>query len=96
RRYEDDIPLEVKKRRLQEIIEKQNELSLKSYKKDIGKTFEVLIDGESKRSTDDWVGRNSQNKVVIFPKKDGENKKGDYVNVLVHDCTQATLFGKIV
>lgn len=68
RRYEDDIPLYVKKKRLQEIIEKQNHLSLESYTKDIGKTFKVLIDGESKRSSDDWVGRNSQNKVVIFPK----------------------------
>lgn len=96
RRYKDDIPLEVKKRRLQEIIEKQNELSLISYKKDIGKTFKVLIDGDSKRSADDWVGRNSQNKVVVFPKNTVEYKKGDYVHVLIKDCTQATLFGEIV
>lgn len=96
RRYKDDIPLDVKKRRLQEIIEKQNELSLASYKKDVGQTFKVLIDGDSKRSAADWVGRNSQNKVVVFPKNTVEYKKGDYVNVLIKDCTQATLFGEIV
>ncbi|GAB3415908.1 MiaB/RimO family radical SAM methylthiotransferase [Niabella aquatica] len=96
RRYKDDIPLDIKKRRLQEIIEKQNELSLISYKKDVGKTFTVLIDGDSKRSADDWVGRNSQNKVAVFPKNTAAYKKGDYVNVLISDCTQATLFGEIV
>lgn len=96
RRYADDIPLDVKKERLQEIIEKQNELSLESYKKDIGSTFKVLIDGDSKRSADDWVGRNSQNKVVIFPKEQSNYKKGDYVKVKINDCTQATLFGRIV
>ncbi|MFT3901758.1 MAG: tRNA (N6-isopentenyl adenosine(37)-C2)-methylthiotransferase MiaB [Niabella sp.] len=95
RRYKDDVPLEVKKRRLQEIIEKQNRLSLENYKKDIGNTFKVLIDGDSKRSADDWVGRNSQNKVVVFPKK-GNPKKGDYVMVKVGNCTQATLFGEMV
>jgi len=56
----------------------------------------VLIDGESKRSAEDWVGRNSQNKVVIFPKNYRNNQKGDYVDVLIKDCTQATLFGEIV
>ena len=96
RRYADDIPLEVKKRRLQEIIEKQNELSRKTFKDDLGKTFKVLIDGDSKRSADDWVGRNSQNKVVIFPKNETAYKKGDYVEVKVKDCTQATLFGEII
>ncbi|MFT4092799.1 MAG: tRNA (N6-isopentenyl adenosine(37)-C2)-methylthiotransferase MiaB [Niabella sp.] len=96
RRYKDDIPLAVKKRRLQEIIEKQNGLSLINYKKDVGKTFKVLIDGDSKRSADDWVGRTSQNKVVVFPKNTISYKKGDYVNVLIKDCTQATLFGEVV
>ena len=95
RRYQDDIPLEVKKKRLQEIIEKQNVLSLESYKKDVGQTFKVLIDGDSKRSETDWVGRNSQNKVVIFPKNGHAVKKGDYVNVKINACTQATLFGEI-
>lgn len=97
RRYKDDVPLEVKKRRLQEIIEKQNSLSLENYKKDIGSTYKVLIDGDSKRSTDNWVGRTSQNKVVIFPKAAGAaHKKGDYVLVAINDCTQATLFGTII
>ncbi len=96
RRYKDDIPLDVKKRRLQEIIEKQNELSLSSHKKDIGQTFKVLIDGDSKRSADDWVGRNSQNKVVIFAKNEAVYKKGNYVTVKIKGCTQATLFGDIL
>ncbi|WP_346239435.1 tRNA (N6-isopentenyl adenosine(37)-C2)-methylthiotransferase MiaB [Niabella insulamsoli] len=96
RRYKDDIPLDVKKRRLQEVIEKQNELSLTSYRKDLGKVFKVLIDGDSKRSADDWVGRTSQNKVVIFPKSQHGEKKGDYVSVKINDCTQATLFGAMV
>lgn len=95
RRYEDDVPLEIKKRRLQEIIEKQNGLSLAIFKKEIGKTTKVLIDGDSKRSDQDWIGRNSQNKVVIFP-KNGNHQKGDYVNVKINNCTQATLFGEIV
>jgi tRNA-2-methylthio-N6-dimethylallyladenosine synthase len=93
RRYKDDVPLEVKKRRLQEIVELQNRLSLESNKKDLGKTFEVLIEGESKRSESDWMGRTSQNKVIVFPKENVELKKGDYVNVKVADCTKATLLG---
>ncbi|GAB3019645.1 tRNA (N6-isopentenyl adenosine(37)-C2)-methylthiotransferase MiaB [Niabella terrae] len=96
RRYKDDVPLVIKKRRLQEIIEKQNQLSLTNYRKDLGKTFRVLIDGDSKRSADNWVGRSSQNKVVIFPKGDYSFQKGDYVEVLINDCTQATLFGSII
>lgn len=93
RRYEDDVPEDVKKRRLQEIIEKQNQLSLESNKKDIGKTFEVLIEGDSKKSSDEWAGRNSQNKTIIFPKGNTSYSKGDYVQVTIHDCNQATLFG---
>lgn len=96
RRYKDDIALDVKKRRLQEVIEKQNELSLSNYKNDIGKTFKVLIDGDSKRSDNDWVGRTSQNKVVVFAKNETTYKKGDYAEVLINKCTQATLFGEIV
>ena len=92
----DNIPVEVKKRRLQEIIEKQNELSRVSFAQDLGKTYKVLIDGDSKRSADDWVGRTSQNKVVIFPKNNTDLQKGDYVEVKVKDCTQATLFGEII
>jgi len=96
RRYKDDVPEEVKKKRLQEIVEVQNKLSLASNKKDIGKTFAVLIEGVSKRSDKDWMGRSSQNKVIVFPKEDHQLKKGDYVNVAVNDCTQATLLGKII
>ncbi len=95
KRFEDDVPAEVKKRRLQEIVELQNRLSLESNKKDIGKTFKVLIEGNSKRSDRDWMGRNSQNKVIVFPKEEYALKKRDYVNVFVEDCTQATLLGKI-
>ncbi len=95
RRYEDDIPEEVKRRRLQEIIEVQNESSRISYAGDIGKTYEVLIEGDSKRSKDDWYGRNSQNKVVVFPKEGRDLKKGDYAWVSVERATQATLIGKM-
>ncbi len=96
RRYKDDIAEEVKKRRLQEIVELQNRLSLESNKGDIGKTFEVLIEGDSKKSTSDWMGRNTQNKVIVFPKRNYDCKKGDYVWVKVNDCTQATLLGEII
>ncbi|MBI5857128.1 MAG: tRNA (N6-isopentenyl adenosine(37)-C2)-methylthiotransferase MiaB [Sphingobacteriales bacterium] len=96
RRYKDDVPEEVKKRRLVEIVELQNRLSLESNKKDIGKTFNILIESDSKRSDKDWMGRNSQNKVVVFPKEYYNLNKGDYVFVEVNDCTQATLLGKII
>lgn len=95
RRYTDDIPLEVKKRRLQEIVEVQNKLSFESNKKDVGKTFKVLIEGDSKKNDKEWKGRNSQNKVIVFPKENHELKKGDYVDVEVINCTQATLLGMI-
>ena len=94
RKYKDDVPEEVKKRRLEEIIELQQGLSHKSNLKDIGKEFEVLIEGTSKRSTDRLYGRNSQNKVVVFPKEN--YKPGDYVNVLVKECTSATLMGDAI
>jgi tRNA-2-methylthio-N6-dimethylallyladenosine synthase len=95
RRFNDDVPEAVKKRRLQEIVEMQNQLSLASNQRDIGKSFTVLIEGDSKRSDRDWMGRNSQNKVIVFPKEQYQFKKGDYVTVQVYDCTQATLLGKI-
>lgn len=78
-----------------EIVGLQNRLSLESNKKDIGKTFKVLIEGNSKRSSEDWMGRNTQNKVVVFPKNRYQFNKGDYVKVKVNDCTQATLLGEI-
>jgi tRNA-2-methylthio-N6-dimethylallyladenosine synthase len=96
RRYTDDVPEEVKKRRLDEIVRLQNRLSLEKNREDLGKTFEVLIEGDSKKSADDWRGRNSQNKVVVFPKADHPYRKGDYVQVKVNDCTGATLIGKII
>jgi tRNA-2-methylthio-N6-dimethylallyladenosine synthase len=96
RRYKDDIPVEVKKRRLAEVVEMQNRLSLESNKKDMGKTFEILIEGDSKKSDTDWMGRSSQGKVVVFPKENYDLKKGDYVLVKANDCTQGTLLGNIV
>ena len=96
RRYTDDIPLETKKRRLAEIVEMQNKLSYESNLKDLGKNFRVLIEGESKKSADDWMGRSSQNKVFVFPKGDYNLKKGEYVDVKAISCTQGTLMGEIV
>jgi tRNA-2-methylthio-N6-dimethylallyladenosine synthase len=95
RKYEDDIPLDIKKRRLSEIIRVQSHVSLEHNKRDIGKIYEVLIEGDSKKSNLDWKGRNSQNKMVIFPKK-GEMKPGDYVSVKITDVTSATLKGNII
>jgi len=94
RRFADDIPLEVKKRRLQELVDLYRDLSHDSMKKDVGKTFNVLIEGISKKSDKDYFGRNDQNKVIVFPKE--EYKIGDYVMVHVHDCTTGTLIGKAV
>jgi tRNA-2-methylthio-N6-dimethylallyladenosine synthase len=96
RRYEDDVPEEIKKRRLDEIVRLQNRLSQQKNREDLGKTFEVLIEGDSKKSTHDWRGRNSQNKVVVFPKAGHPYRKGDYVQVEVRDCTGATLIGTII
>lgn len=95
RRYTDDVPEVVKKRRLQEIVALQNRLSLESNKEDIGKTFRVLIEGNSKKTDKEWKGRNSQNKVIVFPKGNFPVCKGEFVNVKVTDCTQATLKGEI-
>ncbi|HMP93746.1 MAG TPA: tRNA (N6-isopentenyl adenosine(37)-C2)-methylthiotransferase MiaB, partial [Phnomibacter sp.] len=96
RRYADDVPEAVKKRRLTEIVNLQNQLSLQSNKADVGKTFTVLIEGESKRSQEHWMGRNSQNKVIVFAKENAPLQKGSYAQVEVYDCTQATLLGKWV
>lgn len=97
KRYKDDVPEQTKKRRLAEVVELQNRLSLESNKRDIGTTTEVLIEGDSKRSADHWMGRNSQNKVVVFEKLPQSTlKKGDYVSVQVHECTQGTLIGKLI
>ena len=94
RKFEDNVPEEVKKRRLQEIIDLQMKHSLESNQKDLGKTFKVLVEGVSKKSPDQLFGRNSQNKVTVFPKE--KYKKGEYVNVKVLNCTAATLIGKAI
>ncbi|HDZ40348.1 MAG TPA: tRNA (N6-isopentenyl adenosine(37)-C2)-methylthiotransferase MiaB [Bacteroidetes bacterium] len=94
KKYQDDIPEMVKTRRLNEIIELQNTLSLQSKKKDLGKVYEVLVEGFSKKSKHDLSGRTSQNKVVVFPA--GEYLPGDYVNVKITDCTPATLIGTVI
>jgi tRNA-2-methylthio-N6-dimethylallyladenosine synthase len=94
KKFEDDIPEEIKKRRLNEIIDKQRKLALLRNKMDIGKVQKILIEGFSKRSEEHLQGRNSANKVVIFPKK--HYQKGQYVEVKVHDCNSATLFGEVV
>lgn len=96
RRFEDDVPSDVKKRRLEEIVALQGQLSHESNLRDLGKTFRVLIEGESKKSTLDWMGRSSHYKVVVFPKGNRQLKPGDYVDVNVHDCTQGTLLGTII
>ncbi len=95
KKYEDDIPLATKKRRLSDIIRVQSQVSFASNKRDIGKTFKVLIDGVSKKSDDYLKGRNSQNKVIVF-KRDDKVKTGDYVYVKVNDTTSATLKGELI
>lgn len=96
KRYKDDVPLDIKKRRLQEVVDLQNRLSLESNQRDIGKTFKILIEGDSKKSDKDWMGRSSEGKVFVFPKENYDLKKGDYVMVNASDCTQGTLLGKII
>lgn len=94
RRFEDDVPLEVKKRRLQEIVALHRIHSLKSMQNDVGKTFKVLIEGHSKKSDQYWAGRTDHNKMVVF-QKEGNLKKGDYVDVFVESCTAGTLIGRV-
>lgn len=96
RRYKDDVPEDVKKRRLQEIVDLQGKLSRESNERDLHKTFKVLIEGNSKKNEAHWMGRSSQNKVIVFPKNGADLKPGDYVHVKVNECTQATLLGEII
>jgi tRNA-2-methylthio-N6-dimethylallyladenosine synthase len=95
RRYPDDIPEEVKKRRLQEIVDMQNSISKKKNAGRVGQVFNVLIEGDSKKSNTDFKGRNDQNGVCIFP-KDGVHRPGDYVKVRILRSTTTTLIGEIV
>jgi len=94
RNYADDVPDEVKIRRLNEIIALQSELSYKSKQQDVDKVYEVLVEGRSRKSADEYVGRTSQNKVVVFPR--GTSSPGDLVKVKIHGFTSATLLGNIV
>ncbi len=92
RHFTDDVPDEVKGRRLNEIIALQNELSVESNRRDVGKEFIILVEGESKRSSEQLCGRTSQNKMVVFDR--GDHKAGDYVHVRITGSSSATLFGE--
>jgi len=92
--FVDDVPEEVKARRLEEIITLQNRLSVESNRRDIGKTFEVLAEAVSKKKKSEFSGRSSQNKLVVFPNKDLQF--GDYVRVIIKDSTQTTLIGEVI
>ena len=94
RRYKDDVPEEIKKKRLQEVIAMHRIQSLTSMQNEIGKIAKVLIEGNSKKSDEDWAGRSDNNKVVVFPKINNDLRKGSYANVLISECTAGTLIGK--
>lgn len=93
RRFQDDVPEDIKGKRLNEIIEKQLSHSLKSHQKQVGTLQKVLVEGPSKRSEDFYCGRNGRNSMVVFPKENAT--KGNYVLVRIEECTSATLLGKI-
>jgi tRNA-2-methylthio-N6-dimethylallyladenosine synthase len=95
KKLKDDVPDEIKKRRLAEVVETQRQVSLRHNLADVGKIFKVLIEGDSKKSDLEFKGRNSQNKMINFPKKEGL-KPGDYVMVKVTSANSATLRGEIV
>jgi tRNA-2-methylthio-N6-dimethylallyladenosine synthase len=94
RRFKDDVPLDVKKKRLQELVDLYREHSLRTMQKEVGKTFKILVEGFSKKSEEQLQGRTNQNKVVIFTKEN--YKKGDYVFVKITHCTAGTLFGDVI
>jgi tRNA-2-methylthio-N6-dimethylallyladenosine synthase len=95
RKYEDDIPSEVKSRRLKDIVALQGSISQEKNKRYVGTIQTVLIEGESKKSVDDFKGRNNQNVTVVFPKLEGY-KKGDYVKVKIERSTQTSLIGHVI
>ena len=95
KKLEDDIPADIKQRRLAEVIALQGELSRKRMASYVGKVHEILIEGTSKKNENQWKGRNSQNAVCVFDKKEGQ-KLGDIVSVFVHGNTQGTLLGETV
>jgi len=92
--FKDDVPLDTKKRRLNEVIELQHKHGLESNQQDLDKTFNVLVEGKSKKSTEQLKGRNSQNKMIVFP--DHGHQPGEYATVRITDCTSATLLGDVV
>ena len=94
KKFSDDIPEEVKKRRLQEIIALQKQISKQKNEARVGKVCTVLIEGNSKKSADEWAGRNDENMIVVFPKE--TYQKGDFVNVLIERATTTTLIGKAI
>jgi tRNA-2-methylthio-N6-dimethylallyladenosine synthase len=93
KKYEDDVPEEVKKRRLQEIVNLHRIHSHENHKSQVGKTFEVLVEGTSYKSDEHLFGRNTQNQVIVFPKRN--LKPGDYADVKVTSCTSGTLIGEL-
>ncbi|MEO6452733.1 MAG: MiaB/RimO family radical SAM methylthiotransferase [Ginsengibacter sp.] len=93
RRYADDVPEAIKKKRLQEVIALHRIQSLVSMQKEIGKKVKVLIEGDSKKSNEHWAGRSDNNKVVVFPKTNNSLFKGSYADVLITECTAGTLIG---
>ena len=95
KKFLDDVPQEVKSRRLKEVIELQQQISLQSNAEEVGNFYEVLVEGHSKKSTEQLKGRNSQNKMVIFEKAPGV-EKNQYVKVKIVDFNSATLFGTLV
>ena len=95
KRFEDDIPEEVKTRRFNEILKMQQACSLHRLEQHIGKIHRVLIDGFSKKSDQDFSGKTEHNITVVFPTNEN-NKRGDYVNVAIVRCTPATLIGQII
>jgi len=94
RRFKDDVPEDIKKKRLQEMVDLHRIHSLQSMQRDIGKICKVLVEGFSKKSADELQGRSDHNKVVVFPK--GDFKKGDYVMVEIVSCTAGTLIGTAI
>lgn len=94
RKLADDIPEEVKKRRLQEILLKQQVSSMNRLQASVGKTVRILVEGFSKKSDKDLCGRNDQNAMIVFPATENI-KPGEYVNVIIERCTSATLLGRI-
>jgi len=94
KRFADNVPEEIKKKRLQEVVALHRIHSLKSMQKEVGKTVNVLIESNSKKSDEHWAGRSDNNKVVVFP-KNGNLQKGDYVEVVIESCTAGTLIGRL-